>query len=129
MRLVEPNFKINNYPMYGLNHNRSFLKAPLCECGCGQPAHLLLKTDEDVTEFCKSALFMYECPDSAIFVVFNDGRMKAYIKLLLDDEVQVIELESADNDTHMFAELDGEFRFYCYNLIIEVEPGLWDIQS
>lgn len=117
--------------MYGLNRYRSFLRAPKCECGCGQPAYLVLKTDKDVGEFCCAMLFKHECPDSAIFAVYNDGRYQAFIKDWNEEKgkFRVTCVQSKDRDPHIFAKLDGEFRFCCYNLIIEEKPEQWIIQS
>ena len=131
MKTIQPNFKINNYPMYGLNRYRSFMKAPTCECGCGQPAMTVLPTDDDVGDFCATMLYEHQCPESAIFAVFHDGRLRAYIKTWDEEsgEYVAICVESIDKDIHMFSKLDGEYRFCCYNLIIEQEPGLWMIQS
>lgn len=120
-------YHINNYPMYGLNRYRSFLHAPMHE---NEPLYMELTTDDDVTNFCIDVLSRYECPDSAIFAVFNDGRQKIYVKNSPDnDEAAYISELEGDNDIHFFSEFDGQFRLCCYNLIIEHEPGMWMIES
>lgn len=121
-----PKIQINNYAMYGLNHNRAFMTAPLCECGCGEPALLMLKTKEDVFNFCGSVLSEYDCEMPAIFMVFNDG---TYAAAILDDENEEQLYIVTSPDMHLFSELDGELRFCCYNLITEREPGMWMIES
>lgn len=126
----EPMFKINNYAMYGLNRYRSFLTAPICDCGCGEPTSIILKTDDDVGQFCVEVLNRHECPNSAIFAVFHDGRMRAYVKEWDEKSGEfAADCYEGGNTTHMFSKLDGEFRFCCYNLIIEREPGQWMIES
>ena len=120
---------INNYPMYGLNHNRRFLKPVMCECGCGQPAYMVLKTDDDVKEFCCAMLQEYDCPRSVIFAVFNDGRNLVTWKEVDEDDKTVEILSCESDDIHMFSDLDGEMRFCCYSLIMEEDDGLWMIQE
>ena len=112
----------NPYPMYGLNKYRSFLKAPICDCGCEKPGYIVLDTEKDVEDFCCSVLSEHECPDSAIFAVFHDGKHMAVFK---DDETF---LKIDDDNSHLFAKLDGDLRFCCYNLIIEEKPGMWMIR-
>lgn len=124
-----PKYKINNYPMYGLNHNRSFMKAPVCDCGCGQPMHTVLETKDEVREFCMSTLNEYDCPESGIFAVFLDGTYMAVWKAYDHEREEMTFLVAEGNDTHFFSEIDGEFRLCCYNLIIEEDPGQWMIQS
>ena len=114
----------NVYPMYGLNKNRSFLEVPVCECGCGNPMHLVLKTKKDVEEFCCAMLEDHGCPESAIFAVFKNGKHMAIFRTC--DEEKFLKGESSD--PQFFAKLDGEARFCCYNLIIEEKPGLWMIR-
>ena len=122
-------FLMNSYPMYGLNHNRSFMTAPKCECGCGQPAWLILKEHEDVAEFCVSVLSEHECPESAVFAVFNDGHYEAFVKHWDEEDENFHVLDVSSDDMHMFADIDGEFRLCCYNLITEHEDGQWMIES
>lgn len=118
--------RINNYTMYGLNHNRSFLKAPVCDCGCGKPADLVLKTKDDVIDFCMAALKEYDCNNAAIFAVFQDGE---YMVVMSSDEKEGEYFVGISDDMHSFAETDGVCRFCCYNLITERKPGLWMIES
>lgn len=125
MKLIEPNFKINLYPMYGLNRNRSFLQAQVCDCGCKKPMYLQLKTKEDVKNFCFNVLREYDCSLSGIFAVFDSGIYMAVWKQY-DEELEDM---TESDDMHMFSEIDGKFRLCCYNLIIEERPGEWMIQS
>lgn len=124
--MISENIYINNYPMYGLNRYRSFMAAPECECGCGERGYMLLSDHEAVAEFCVTVLSEHECPDSAVFAVFNDGHYEAFVKTS-DEKEKIIDIGS--NDLHMFSEIDGQFRLCCYNLIIEEKPGQWMIQS
>lgn len=118
----------NCYPMYGLNKYRSFLEAPKCDCGCGNSCHILLKDEEDVEDFCCAMLLEHECPDSAIFAVFKNGKHMAVFKEYDDDEEVMTILKGESYEPHFFAELDGEMRFCCYNLIVEEKPGKWMIR-
>lgn len=118
----------NCYPMYGLNKYRSFLEAPKCECGCKSPMHILLKTEEDVDEFCYAMLTEHDCPNSAIFSVFSDETFMSIWRYYDEDEDTDRFYKVKSDDPHMFAEIDGEFRFCCYNLIVEDRPGEWMIR-
>ena len=126
MNNIKINF--NSYIFFGLNRNRHFLQAPECECGCGQPAYLILKDHDAVGEFCSTVLFSYDCPDSAIFAIFNDGHYEAFVKEYDEDREQYVVSNIRCDDKDSFAELDGMYRLCCYNIIIEEQPGQWMIQ-
>lgn len=112
---------INNYPLYGLNQYRKFLKAP------DRESRLRLETKKDVTEFCCSVLEQYPCPDSAIFAAFNDNTYLAVWKEVNDEDDSITLYSAEGSNSHFFSALDGEHRFCCYNLILEENDGEWII--
>lgn len=115
----------NCYPMYGLNKYRSFLKAPE---NSKHPMYIRMDDEEEVMDLCCAILEDYECPDSAIFVVFQNGKYVAVFKEYDEDEDVMTFLKAEGDDIHFFSELDGELRFCCYNLIVEEKPGMWMIR-
>lgn len=111
----------NNFITFGLNRHRNFLNAPHNE-------GIDLFTDEDVQDFCCTILANYDCPESAVFVVFQDGRFEAFWKTF-DEEGELCIARCESKNMHMFSEIDGEIRFCCYGLIIEQPNGMWKIQE
>jgi hypothetical protein len=120
--------------MYGLNHRRSFLRLPECK-DCGDGMKLSLCTPDEVTEFATDVLKDADCDCCALFFVMKDGTYKSYFKTLFDSEEiddEGLELtfalaSAASTDRHAFADLDGELRFCCYSLILEIEDGLFEV--
>ena len=121
--LKDSNIYMNTYPLYGLNRYRRFMKAPVKN---GKPMEIVLEGKEEVQEFCTEVLKKYDCPESGIFAVFKDGLMMALWKITEGDDMAIVEAEG--DDIHLFAEIDGEFRLCCYNLMIEGEDNKWIIQ-
>ena len=113
----------NNFILYGLNRFRNFIHSPADE-----PMYVELQDEDEVKEFCTSALHANPCPDSAMFCVFNDGVMLAVIKIWDEDERGQYEYMAA-RDMHFFAEVDADFRLCCYGLICEVTPGCWKVME
>lgn len=121
----------NQYIQYGLNHKRSFLRLPKGN----NDRKIYLPTEEDITEFSSEALRGHDCECCALFYVFKDGTYGAYFKTIKDAEVVsddslkfTYSINSArKKDTHLFAELDGDFRFCCYSLLLEIDDGLFEV--
>ena len=54
-RIITFNRKPNiTFEKCGLNIEKNFLQAPICECGCGGKASIVLNSQSDVSQFCGS---------------------------------------------------------------------------
>ena len=114
----------NSFAFYGLNRNRNFLKCPTCE----DKIPFIIDSKKEIEERCQELLAMHSCPDSAIFLVYQDGNMETIFKHhVYDDGIEFGMMDGCD--MHFFSEMDGEYRYCCYGLIIEERPGEWMIQE
>ncbi len=119
----------NNFILYSLNRHRNFLKAPVCECGCGQKMYLQLEDEIAVVDFCLEMLAESECEHPGMFAVFQDGVYMA-LTIIYDEEEEDLKIfMGKKRDMHFFSEFDADFCLHCYGLICEVRPGEWMIQE
>lgn len=118
--MATPKIIFNNFILYGLNRERNFLQGKV-----GIP--LLLESKSEVEDFCATLLHTYQCPESGMFAVFQDGTYWAIAKCFDEDgrEKYVI---AEDNDMHFFSEFDADMRLCCYGMICEIKEGWWKIQ-
>lgn len=118
--------KTNNFITYGLNRKRNFLHSPILSNG--EPEYIFT---DDIKEVCMELLEAESCPNSAIFSIKHNGDMMVIFKVAVDEEIGEMKLGIAksNSDLHFFSEIDGKFRFCCYGMIIEQEPGRWEIQE
>ena len=119
---------------FGLDVNKNFMVAPLCECGCGKKGNLILNTNQDVRDFCASMLYDLECDNCAICVVPIDKRPYITIKHIGENDNSVVSIfaygdldDQNDNDYSIFREFDREFNFHCIGLIMEIDYCMWKI--
>ena len=123
---------IDQYIIYGLNRRRSFLHLPKDNNA------VTLPTQEDIEEFAKEILRSKEC-ECALFFVHKDGTYSSVFKTVLSEKpsddfdedgnlviTYSIAKSPRKNDMHLFSWLDGEFRFCCYSILIEITDGLYE---
>lgn len=118
-------FHIDHFATYGLNKLRNFLSPPRCP-DCGEPGTLCFENEQDVYEFCTDLLVEHGCDSSAIFLLFADGSQRVALYMPEDEEDAVVSVIGS-SDHYFFAEVDAECRLCCYGMMIEVEPGHWEI--
>ena len=127
---------IDRYIMYGLNRNRKFLSKTR--------KTILLPDLDTMQEYTAKVLSNMSC-DCALFFIHLDETYSAYFKVIMDSEFVDEDIDDLDDedcqmkityalcrtdrkdDTHMFSELDGEYRFHCYSLLQEIEEGLYEV--
>ena len=132
-KLLDFEFKIDEFAMRGLNKYRNFLTSPDCDCGCGGKGRPVFDTREELIGFCGSILFDMDCSNCAIFLVHKDGKQEAILKMVewdedTDDvEEHIASISTKDNTADSFAIIDAEYGLHCYGLMIEKEDGVWMI--
>jgi len=129
--------KPDEFAMRSLNKYRNFMSAPECDCGCGGKGRVILKTSDDVHDFCGAVLSDNDCCECAIFLVYNDGMQEIVHKHLdwddeEEDEVVCISVLSPKNkkiltDVDFFAQFDASFNLHCYGLMVERDNHDWEI--
>lgn len=124
--------RINNFAAYGLNRNRNFLDNEGPE---------YMKGEKQVRLYCIEKLAEHPCMESAIFCCFHNGKYMAVIKqvdpecitedfdIMHDEVLPTFLVVPPTRDKDCIQEVDGEFRLCCYGLIIEREPGIWEVQE
>ena len=118
----EQKFITNEYAMYGLNKYRSFLEAPMCDCGCGEKMLLQIKQQEELFAFCQEELEDYDIDNCAIFIVKKNGELLiAYHESNKNKGIKIHGIKTPD--MRFFAIFDAEKRLDSYSLLIEEEEG------
>ena len=120
-------FRLEWFGAYGLDKNKNFLQAPLCECGYGEKTSLVLETKEDLFQFMNVMLMENDCNHCAIFAHAFDGSMYATLKVENESGDPVLLFKVEESDLGFFKEWDNELDLHCYGLIIETKNGLWKI--
>lgn len=117
---MEYTFHINHFATYGLNKQRNFMRPPK-----GEESRICLEDADEVYELCAELLAENGCDNSAIFLLFNDGLQRVVLCQEKEENYEVLVIGGKGND--FFGAIDAEFRLCCYGLMIEVEPGQWEI--
>lgn len=107
----------------GLDKENNILQAPICQCGCGHYANLVLKTKQDLYDFMGSMLADYDCHHCAIFTLYKDGSLSMAIKL--EDGISIY--GAKENAKRVIADLQKDFEFHCYGLMEQVDAELYRI--
>ena len=120
-------FRPEWFGAYGLDKNKNFLQAPLCECGCGEKMSLVLETTKDLFQFMYAMLMENDCNHCSIFAYAFDGSMYTALKIENETDDPVLFFQIKESDLGFFREWDDELELHCYGLIIETRKGLWKI--
>ena len=120
-------FRPEWFGAYGLDKNKNFLQAPLCECGCGEKMSLVLETNKDLFQFMNVMLIENDCNHCGIFAYAFDGSMYVALKVENETDDPVLFFQIKESDLGFFREWDDELELHCYGLIIETRKGLWKI--
>lgn len=112
----------------GLDKENNFLQAPICPCGCGEYANIILKSDEDVFGFMYTMLEENECDHCAIFALKDNNHILLGMKI--DGEIVCY---TAKNNSFehgyedIFTGLQDKFEFHCYGLLEQVDEESYRI--
>ena len=120
-------FRPKWFGAYGLDKNKNFLQAPLCECGCGEKMSLVLEDIKDLFQFMNVMLIANDCNHCGIFAYAFDGSMYTALKVDNETDDSVLFFQIKESDLGFFREWDDELELHCYGLIIETQRGLWKI--
>lgn len=114
------------FKFYGLDAENNFLQAPICECGCGQYANLVLETDDDVFGFMYAMLEEHECLHCGIFAFKQNGE-HVLIGLKLDGEIQCYIAKINGDIKDSLIDIQDDLQLHCYGLLEQVDDNLWSI--
>ena len=120
-------FRPEWFAAYGLNKEKNYLQAPICECGCGSKAVLLLSDREELFGFMFNMLLENECNHCGMFAHAFDGSMYVAIKVCEDEEDPVKFFGIEETDMTFFKGWDDELELHSYGLLIESKHGEWKI--
>ena len=122
--------KINTIPhkstfaYYGLDKSKNFLEAPICPCGCGQYANVILESYDDICGFMHTMLDEWDCNHCAIFTVKNGDEVLMGVKL--SDGIKCYKCK-ADGHRDLFKDIQGDFQFHCYGILEQVDDTSYKI--
>lgn len=119
-------FRPEWFEAYGLDKDKNFLQAPVCECGCGSKVSLLINNNKELFHFMYSVLMDNECNHCAIFAHTINDNMFVALKVENESDDRVLFFGQEDN-MKFFKEWDDEINLHCYGLIIEIKHGEWKI--
>lgn len=110
----------------GLDKRNNFLQAPICPCGCGHYANLILKTRQDLYNFMGTMLENHECNHCAIFTLCKDG--SAVMAVKLEDGIKIYGVNENEKSTKkIIAEINEDIQFHCYGLLEQVDTESYKI--
>lgn len=112
------------FAYYGLDKDKNFLQAPLCECGCGHYANLVLEDDDDICGFMHAMLEEHECNHCAIFTVKGGDEVLMGIKS--DDGIKCWKC-MAEGRENLFKDIQDGYQFHCYGFLEQVGDNLYRI--
>ena len=115
-----------SFNLCGLDHKCNFLEAPICKCGCGKRANLVLKNDNDVFSFMHTMLEEHECDWCGIFAFKNNNR-DMLMGLKLDGEIKCYHTQINGDIKNCLKDLQDDFELHCYGLLEQVNDELYSI--
>lgn len=114
----------HTFAYYGLDKRKNFLQAPICTCGCGHYANLILKNDDDVCSFMHTMLEEWDCSHCAIFTVKNGNEVLMGVKL--EDDIKCYKCV-AECHRDLFKDIQNDFEFHCYGILEQVDANSYRI--
>jgi hypothetical protein len=114
------------FKLCGLNTKNNFLQAPICECGCGEYANLVLKEDDDVCGFMHTMLEEHCCERCGIFA-FKQNGTDVLMGLKLDGEVKCYKANIDGGVKNSLVDIQKALRLHCYGLLDQVGDDLYSI--
>lgn len=114
------------FELCGLNPKDNFLQAPICECGCGQCANLILETDDDVCSFMHIMLEDHDCEHCGIFT-FKQNNKDMLMGLKLDGETKCYKVQVEGGVEDSLIDIQNELQLHCYGILEQVENNLYSI--
>ena len=109
----------------GLNIEKNFLQAPICECGRGGNASIVLYSQSDVCPFCGLMCAGLDGIQCAVFAINKDNSLIGAIKLGYD--IRIIGSTGSLDDYGTLGEIADEFELHCYGLICWIKDNLYDV--
>ena len=109
----------------GLNIEKNFMQAPICECGCGGKASIVLESQSDVGQFCGQMCDANDCCQCAVFAITKENKMVGAIKI--GEEIQIIGTSTPLSNYDEIGKIAGELELHCYGLICWSEDNLYEV--
>ena len=114
----------STFAYYGLDKSKNFLEAPVCECGCGSRANIILETDDDICGFMHTMLEEWDCDHCAIFTVKNNDEVLMGVKL--SDGIKCYKCK-ADGHRNLFKDIQDDFGSHCYGILEQADETSYKI--
>lgn len=123
------NFENITFETCGLNIEKNFLQAPLCECGCGNYADICAYDDE-IANVCENLVEINNCNYCGVFAITSNNNCIFAIKMFDECEGDVVVdlfQKYEITDYKDIGKIADELELHCYGLLVCKEPGLYRI--
>lgn len=98
----------------GLDPEYNFLKAPICECGCGRKTNIVLYDNDDVLDFCAMMCDVNGCEYCGVFAITEDKSILIAIKT--EDGIDCFEGDYSN--PKYIGKLVKDIKLHCFGLIV-----------
>lgn len=109
----------------GLDIKKNFLEAPECRCGCGGKSSLVLKTDDELIDFCGIMCEGSDCNQCGVFAITKDNTVVGAIRQ--NTKICIIASSIPLSDYKEIGKLANELKLHCYGLLKWIDDGLYGI--
>lgn len=117
------------FDMCGLDKEKNFLQAPICECGCGDYMDICAYDDE-IADICEQLVEVNDCNHCGVFAITSRNRSIFVLKMYDDEEDDIVinvYQRNAIDDYKDIGKIADELGLHCYGLLVYKKPGLYRI--
>lgn len=115
-----------SFKLCGLSKENNFLQAPICECGCGEYANLVLESDDDVCGFMHTMLEEHDCEHCGIFAFKKNGK-DMLMGLKLSGEIKCYHVKVSGGVNGSLMDIQNDLQLHYYGLLEQVHDDLYRI--
>ena len=113
----------------GLDVEKNFLQAPLCECGCGNYLDICAYDDE-IADICGNFAEINDCEHCGVFAITSKNDCVFALKMFDEENEEIvitIYRKDGITDYRNIGYIADELELHCYGLLVCKKPGLYRI--
>lgn len=123
------NFNNVTFDMCGLDIEKNFLHAPLCECGCGGYCDICAYDDE-IADVCANLADVNDCDYCGVFAITSKNECIFALKMYDDEEDDIMTTvfrKELDDGYKSIGEIADKLQLHCYGLLVCKGNGTYKI--